>query len=106
MNILNNHHDGIIDLEEISIELESRYETASAAQSLERQIERLFIMECAGIVRKETDTLYSLTGKGIYILQEENRINTEEKRERLKQTFKYSDSEEEFFDILFQKVIQ
>ena len=76
-NILNNHRDRIIDLEEISIELENRYGSASAAQTLERQIERLFIMECAGIVRKETDSLYSLAGKGTYILEEENHIITE-----------------------------
>lgn len=102
-NILSNHCDGIIDLEEISMELENRYGTVSVGQTLERQIERLFIMECAGIVRKETDNLYSLTGKGTYILEEENRINTEEKRELLKHTFKYSDGDEEFYQYILSK---
>jgi predicted transcriptional regulator len=102
-NILNSHCEGIFDLNEISAELEIRYNSDSAAQTLERQMERLFIMECAGIVRKETESLYSLTGKGAYILEEENRISTEEKRELLKQTFKYSDSEEDLYRYILSR---
>lgn len=102
-NILNNHCDGILDLDEISVELENRYGSSTAAQTLERQMERLFIMECAGIVRKETGSLYSLTGKGAYILEEENRINTEEKRELLKQAFKYSDSDEDLYQYILSR---
>lgn len=101
--ILNNHNDGIIDIEEVAAELDNRYGSSSASQSLERQVERLFIMECAGFVRKESEGMFSLTGKGTLILEEENRINIDEKREILKQTFKYSDSDEEFFQIILSR---
>jgi len=99
-NILNNHRNGIIDLEEIGAILLDRYSSQSAAQTLERQKERLFIMECAGLVRKETDSVYSLTEKAEYILDEENRICIEENRELLKQTFQYSESDEEFYNLI------
>lgn len=99
-NILNNHRDGIIGLEETEAELLDRYGSQSATQTLERQKERLFIMECAGLVRKETDGIYSLTEKAQYILDEENRICTKEKRELIKQTFQYSESDEEFYYLI------
>lgn len=99
-NILNNHRDDIIDPAEIEAELLDRYGSQSAAQTLERQKERLFIMECAGLVRKEADGVYSLTEKAKYILDEENRIYTEEKRELLKQAFQYSESDEEFYTLI------
>ena len=99
-NILNSNKDGIIDLEEIETELENRYGSSSAVQTLERQKERLFVMECAGIIKRETDNIFSLTGKGTYIIDEENRIYTEEKRESLKQTFKYGEDEEAFYELI------
>lgn len=102
-SILNNHHDGIIDLDEIKTELLDRYNSQSATQTLERQTERLFIMECAGIVRKEADSIYSLTAKAEFILNEENRCYTEEKRELLKQTFQYSESDEQFYNLIKSK---
>ena len=99
-NILNNHRNGIIDLEETEAELLDRYGNQSAAQTLERQKERLFIMGCAGLVKKETDGFYSLTEKAEYILSEENRSYKEEKRELIKQTFQYSESDEEFYNLI------
>ena len=102
-NILNSNSGGIIDLEEIEAELESRYGSTSAAQTLERQKERLFIMECTGLVKMESSNIYSLTGKGTSVLDEENRVYTEEKCAVLQQTFKYSYGDEQFYELLKSK---
>lgn len=99
-NILTGNKDGIIDLDEILAELEGRYSSVSASQTLERQKERLFIMESTGMVKKETNSIYSLTGKGSYIIDEENRLYTEEKRESLKQSFMYGKEDEEFYTLI------
>jgi len=91
ISILSQQQDNVIDSEELLNKLLFRYGDEEALKTHKRQLQSIFIMQCAELLEQTEDNKYQLTEKGQQILSEELEKQLSTKKKNIDTTFKYTE---------------